>query len=39
MVVVRQKVPERPKATGKTLRLFKDDEVLSGYKQAVTLPN
>ena len=26
MIVVRQKIKERPKATGKTLKLFKDED-------------
>ena len=39
MVVVRQKVAERPKATGKMLSLFKDDEVLSGYRHSCYITN
>lgn len=32
IVMVRQYIPSRPKATGKTLRLFSDDEVLNKYR-------
>jgi len=32
MIMVRQRVKERPKATGKTLRLFADDEEIAGYR-------
>lgn len=32
VVAVRQKVSERPQATGKALRLFDDDDVVCGYR-------
>lgn len=32
MVMVRQKVSVRPEAAGKTLKLFADDEEISGYR-------
>jgi hypothetical protein len=32
MVVVRQKIDTRPKATGKQLKLFEDDSEINGYR-------
>jgi hypothetical protein len=34
LIIVRQKISERPKATGKVLRLFEDDEILNGYRHS-----
>ena len=39
IVVVRQDVKERPNATGMTLRLFADDEVLKEYRYAAFVTN
>jgi len=43
LIMVRQKVSQRPKAAGKILRLFEDDEVINGYRHScyitsLTLP-
>ncbi|MDI9319797.1 MAG: hypothetical protein QM530_04900, partial [Phycisphaerales bacterium] len=40
---MRQKIKDRPKATGKVLRLFEDDEIMNGYRHScyatkLTLP-
>jgi hypothetical protein len=34
LIMVRQKVSKRPKATGKVLRLFEDDEIINGYRHS-----
>lgn len=44
LVIVRQKITVRPKATGKVLRLFEDDEIIGGYRHSayvtsLTLPS
>ena len=39
IVMVRQYIPSRPKATGKTLRLFSDDEVLNKYRYSCFMTN
>jgi len=39
LVMVRQKVSQRPKATGKMLRLFEDDEIINGYRHSCYITN
>lgn len=39
IVVVRQRIKERPKATGKQPRLFKDDQELSRYRYSAYITN
>ena len=39
LVMVRQKVSQRPKATGKVLRLFEDDEIINGYRYSCYITN
>lgn len=39
LIMVRQKVALRPKATGKVLRLFEDDEIMSGYRHSCYITN
>lgn len=39
LIIVRQKIKERPKASGKVLRLFEDDEVISGYQHSCYITN
>lgn len=39
LVMVRQKVSKRPKAAGKILRLFEDDEVINGYRHSCYITN
>ena len=39
LVMVRQKVSQRPKATGKVLRLFEDDEIINGYRHSCYITN
>jgi hypothetical protein len=39
LVMVRQKVSQRPKAPGKILRLFEDDEVINGYRHSCYITN
>jgi hypothetical protein len=39
LVMVRQKVSQRPKAAGKILRLFEDDEVINGYRHSCYITN
>lgn len=39
IVVVRQLISERPNATGKQPRLFKDDEVLNRYRYSAYITN
>ncbi|NLN25744.1 MAG: IS1380 family transposase [Bacteroidetes bacterium] len=39
LIMVRQKVSERPKATGKVLRLFEDYEVVNGYRHTCYITN
>lgn len=34
LVIVRQKIAERPKATGKMLSLFENNEIISGYRHS-----
>ena len=38
-IMVRQKVSKRPKATGKVLRLFEDDEIINGYRHSCYITN
>lgn len=43
LIMIRQKIGLRPKATGKVLSLFEDDEVINGYRHScyitsLTLP-
>lgn len=39
MIIVRQEIKKRPQATGKTLRLFENDEVISGYRHSCYVTN
>lgn len=39
MVVVRQKIKDRPMAGGKTLRLFKDEECYRQYRYTACITN
>lgn len=39
MVIVRQRVKERPKATGKTLRLFDDETIYNEYRYSCFITN
>jgi hypothetical protein len=39
LIIVRQEIKERPKATGKMLRLFEDDDVVSGYRHSCYITN
>jgi hypothetical protein len=39
LIMVRQKVSQRPKAAGKILRLFEDDEVINGYRHTCYITN
>ena len=39
MVVVRQQIQQRPKATGKTLSLFEDDQVYRNYRYSAYVTN
>lgn len=39
LIMVRQKVSKRPKATGKVLRLFEDDEIINGYRHSCYITN
>lgn len=39
LIIVRQKIKERPKSTGKMLSLFEDDEVISGYRHSCYITN
>jgi hypothetical protein len=44
IVVVRQKIEDRPEATGVILKLFKEDEIIKGFRYSafvtnLTLPN
>lgn len=39
IVVVRQKVEERPRATGVSLRLFEDNEIIKGYRYSAFVTN
>lgn len=39
LIMVRQKISQRPKATGKLLRLFEDDEVINGYRHSCYITN
>lgn len=39
IVIVRQEIKKRPQATGKTLRLFENDEVISGYRHSCYVTN
>ena len=39
LVMVRQKVSQRPKATGKVLRLFEDEEIINGYRHSCYITN
>lgn len=39
MIMVRQKVSKRPKAAGKILRLFEDDDVINGYRHSCYITN
>ena len=39
MVIIRQKIKERPQATGRTLRLFADDEIHRNYRYSAYITN
>ena len=39
IIMVRQYIPVRPKATGKTLRLFDDDETINAYRYSCFMTN
>ena len=39
LIMVRQKVSARPKATGKVLSLFEDDEIINGYRHSCYITN
>ena len=39
LIMVRQKVAARPKATGKVLSLFEDDEIINGYRHSCYITN
>jgi hypothetical protein len=39
LTMVRQKVSKRPKARGKVLRLFEDDEFINGYRHGCYITN
>lgn len=39
LVVVRQKINERPRATGKQLSLFKDDGIINNYRYSCYITN
>jgi len=39
LIMVRQKISQRPKAAGKILRLFEDDEVINGYRHTCYITN
>jgi len=38
-VVIRQQIEQRPKATGKILSLFEDDEIINGYRYSAFVTN
>jgi len=39
MILVRQHIPQRPKASGKQLRLFSDDEIYNNYRYQCFITN
>jgi hypothetical protein len=39
IIMVRQYVPQRPMATGKTLKLFSDDETINKYRYSCFMTN
>jgi len=39
MVIIRQYIPERPKATGKQLKLFQDSEIYNNYRYHCLITN
>jgi hypothetical protein len=39
MVIIRQYIPERPKATGKQLKLFQDSEIYNKYRYHCLITN
>ncbi len=39
LVIIRQKIAQRPKASGKILRLFEDDEIINGYRHSCYITN
>ena len=39
LVIVRQRIKDRPKATGKILRLFEDDEIIANYRHSCYITN
>ena len=39
VIIIRQQVEQRPKATGKILSLFEDDEIINGYRYSACVTN
>src|SRR5665213_3174725 len=39
LIMVRQQLSKRPRATGKLLGLFEDDEVINGYRHSCYITN
>lgn len=39
LIIIRQKITQRPKATGKVLSLFEDDEIIRGYRYSCYVTN
>ena len=39
LIIVRQKISDRPKAVGKILRLFEEDEIIAGYRHSCYITN
>lgn len=39
LIMVRQQLSQRPKAAGKRLRLFEEDEVINGYRHSCYITN
>lgn len=39
LILVRQKISLRPKATGKVLSLFEEDEIMNGYRHSCYITN
>jgi len=39
MIIIRQYIPERPNATGRQLKLFKDSEIYNKYRYHSLITN
>lgn len=39
LVIVRQRIKDRPKATGKQLRLFEEEEIYKNYRYSAYVTN